>query len=219
MTPRAFFQADHLSPITAVRALGRLLRFGRELVTAWLCLTWVMLVAANMLSAQTVGKISGVVEDAETGEPLFGCNVTVVGTTLGGSTDPDGTFFILNVAPGKYDIQASLVGYQRVVQRGAIVNAGRTTAADFKLTSVALAQREVVVQATRPDVEREKTSTSAIVRSEDVQAIAGIRDVGDVLTLAADVTDGHFRGGREGEEYYTLQGMGIVNPLDNSSAF
>jgi outer membrane receptor protein involved in Fe transport len=52
-----------------------------------------------------------------------------------------------------------------------------------------------------------------------VQTIAGIRDVGDVLSLAADVTDGHFRGGRTGEEYYTLQGMGIVNPLDNSSAF
>ncbi len=175
--------------------------------------------AVGAVSAQNAGKISGVVHDAETGEPLFGCNVTILGTTLGGSTDPDGVFFILNIPPGAYDLQASMVGYQRVLQRGAIVNAGRTTTADFKLTSVALAQKEVIVQAVRPDVEREKTSTSAIVRFEDVQAIAGIRDVGDVLTLAADVTDGHFRGGREGEEYYTLQGMGIVNPLDNSSAF
>lgn len=169
--------------------------------------------------AQNVGKIAGEVRDAETGEPLIGCNVIVVGTTLGASTDVDGTYFILNVAPGKYDLQASMVGYQKVVLRDVIVNAARTTTANFRLHVTAVTQEAVVVEATRPDVEREKTSTSAIVRAEDVQAIAGIRDIGDVLTLTADVTDGHFRGGRIGEEYYTLQGMGIVNPLDNSSAF
>lgn len=169
--------------------------------------------------AQNVGKISGAVKDAGTGEPLIGCNVSVAGTTLGGSTDPDGVFFILNVPPGKYDLQASMVGFQKVLQRDVIVNSGKTTVANFKLTSTMFAQQDVIVQAIRPDVEREKTSTSAIFRSDDVQSTAGIRDVGDVLALAADVTDGHFRGGRSGEEYYTLQGMGITNPLDNSSAF
>ena len=71
----------------------------------------------------------------------------------------------------------------------------------------------------RPDVERDKTSTSYIVRPEEVQALPGIRDIGDLLSLQPDVIDGHFRGGRQGEEYYSLQGMGIMNPLDNSSAF
>ncbi len=170
-------------------------------------------------AGQSVGKISGVVVDAQSGEPLAGCNVSVVGTMLGASTDAEGTFFILNVSPGKYDIQASLIGYQKLLQRDAIVNAGRTTTVNFRLTATAVEQKEVVVEAVRPDVEREKTSTSAIFRSEEVQPIPGIRDVGDLLTLAADVTDGHFRGGRTGEEYYTLQGMGIVNPLNNSTAF
>lgn len=170
-------------------------------------------------SAQTVGKVSGLVRDTEMNEPLIGCNVTILGTTLGAATDQEGSYFILNVPPGKYDLQASMLGYQRVIQRDVVVNGGRTTAANFSLSSFAIEQREVVIEATRPDVEREKTSTSAVVRSEDVRGLAGIRDVGDVLNLAADVTDGHFRGGRENEEYYTLQGMGIVNPLDNSSAF
>lgn len=178
-----------------------------------------MLIAVLTLSAQQSGKISGEVRDAETGEPLIGCNVAILGTTLGASTDIDGSFFILNITPSKYDIQASMVGYQPVVLRGAVVNSGRTTTANFKLNSSALVQKEVVVEAIRPDVEKEKTSTSAIIRSEEVQALAGIRDVGDVLGLAADVTDGHFRGGRLGEEYYTLQGMGIVNPLNNTTAF
>ncbi len=184
------------------------------LVLAALCLF-----AVDTLHPQSVGKISGVVKDAQSGEVLIGCNVTVQGTVLGASTDLDGAFFILNVPPGKYSVQASLIGYQRVLQEGVIVNVNRTTSLSFSLTASAVTQQEVVIEAVRPDVEPEKTSTSAIIRFEDVQTVAGMRDVGDILTLAADVTEGHFRGGREGEEYYTLQGMGIVNPLDNTTAF
>ncbi len=191
-----------------------------KILFATICFSVVFIAANdNLLFAQSVGKISGSVIDAETGEPLVGCNIEVKGTKLGASTDVDGSYFILNVPPGKYDLQASIIGYQKVLQQNVIIDAGRTTTANFKLSSTAIQQREVVVQAIRPDVEKEKTSTSAIIRSDDVQAVAGMRDIGDVLSLAADVTDGHFRGGRTGEEYYTLQGMGIVNPLDNSTAF
>lgn len=192
--------------------LNRFTRWGLSV------LCFLFFLSANLVS-QNVGKISGTVKDAETGEHLIGCNIIVLGTSMGASTDIEGSYFILNVPPGKYDIQASMVGYQSIIQKGVIVNSGKTTNLDFKLRSEALVQKEVVVEAVRPDVEKEKTSTSVIIRSEDVQSIAGIRDVGDVLGLAADIIDGHFRGGREGEEYYILQGMGIVNPLNNSSAF
>ncbi|MDP3684188.1 MAG: TonB-dependent receptor, partial [Ignavibacteria bacterium] len=58
-----------------------------------------------------------------------------------------------------------------------------------------------------------------IIRPDDVQQLAGMHNVGDVIGLAADVMDGHFRGGRSNEELYVLQGMGITNPLDNSRSF
>jgi outer membrane receptor protein involved in Fe transport len=178
-----------------------------------------ILVGVNSMLAQTTGKIAGKVTDEVTGEALAGCNVVVVGTTLGAATDVEGSYFILNVPAAKYDVQASYLGYQRVLQRDVIVNSGRTTVADFKLKASALQQQEVVIEATRPDVERDKTSTSTVIRADEVGQIAGMRDIGDVIGLAADVTDGHFRGGRANEEYYTLQGMGIVNPLDASAAF
>lgn len=176
-------------------------------------------IPAGMLPAQTSGKISGTVKDAATGEPLFGVNIVIRGTTLGAASDAEGSYFILNVPPGEYDLTASMIGFQPVVMQGVLVHAGRTTEADFTLAETVLEMDEVVVAAVRPDVEKEKTSTSAIIRFDDVQGLPGIRDVSSVLGLAADVTDGHFRGGRIGEEYYTLQGMGIINPLDNSSAF
>lgn len=177
------------------------------------------LLLLSTLSAQNVGKIAGAVTDAETSNPLAGANIVIVGTTLGAAADINGDYYILNIPPGKYKVRASMMGFETQLMVDVIVNVGRTTRIDFKLKSAVLELGEVVVQAVRPDVERDKTSTSAIVRFDDVQALPGIRDIGDVINLAADVIDGHFRGGREGEEYYTLQGMGIVNPLDRSSAF
>ena len=158
-----------------------------------------MLLGTAMLMGQTSGKISGTVTDGQTKEALLGVNIVIAGSTMGAATGLDGTFFILNIPPGEYDLVATMIGYRQVVMRGVIVNAGRTTTADFELSETVLAMEEVVVQAVRPDVEKEKTSTSAIVRFDDVRTLPGIRDVRDILGLAADVTDGHFRGGRLGE--------------------
>lgn len=177
--------------------------------------------AAGMVrvSAQTGGKVTGTIRDQETGEPLIGCNVVLMGTSMGASTDLDGVFFVLNIPAGKYDVQISMLGYQKKIEKGVIVNSGRTTVVDQKLKSTMVEQDAVIVEAVRPDVEPEKTSTSTVIRTEDVSQIAGMRTVTNVIGLAADVSDGHFRGGRSGEELYTLQGMGIVNPLNSTSAF
>lgn len=188
-----------------------------QLVALFLGLIAVLM--TGTLSAQSVGKIAGAVHDAKTGKPLAGANIIIVGTMFGAAADVNGEYYILNIPPGKYELRASMMGFEQMKMVDVIVNIGRTTHIDFKLTETVLEVGEVVVQAVRPDVEWDKTSTSAIVRFDDVQALPGIRDISDVISLAADVIDGHFRGGREGEEYYTLQGMGIINPLDHSSAF
>jgi hypothetical protein len=180
----------------------------------------VMMSATELLMGQTVGKLSGKIIDRDTREPIIGCNVVIVGTKLGATTDIDGSYFILNIVPDQYDVEASMIGYQKVLEHGVIINSEKTTTVDFCAdVDNPDAGRCRSGLATRPDVQPEKTSTSEVVRTDDVKAIAGMRDVTDVIGLAADVTDGHFRGGRTGEEYYTLQGMGIVNPFDATSAF
>jgi len=78
-------------------------------------------------------------------------------------------------------------------------------------------QKEVIVEATRPDVEVEKTSTSMITRPDDVRQLPAMHSVNDILSLSSDVDNGHFRGGRSGEVLYTLQGVGSINPYDNST--
>jgi outer membrane receptor protein involved in Fe transport len=169
--------------------------------------------------AQNAGKISGRVVDAKNKEPLPFANIVVRGSSLGASSDIDGNYFILNVPPGVYNVAASIVGYRGVMQQKIIVNVNRTTTVDFSMDETSVQAQEVVVTATRPDVEREKTSTSEIRRGEDVVNVPGIQDISSVLSLSADISDGHFRGGRDNEELYNLQGMGIMNPLSSGSAF
>lgn len=197
-------------------------RFGSSFIRiakSCLCVLGLWMLFCSSAQAQNVGRISGTIVDADTGEPLPGANVIIGGTTRGGAADVDGSYFILNVPPGRYQVRASMVGYESTLVVDVIVNANRTTTVDFELRAEAIGVEEVVVTATRPDVERDKTSTSYIVRAEEVQALPGVRDIGDVLSLQPDIIDGHFRGGREGEEFWTLQGMGIVNPMSNTSAF
>ena len=61
------------------------------------------------------GSVSGVVLDEE-GDPLIGCTVTVVGTSLGSVTDINGRYSI-TLPRGKSQLQFSYVGYLSQTQR------------------------------------------------------------------------------------------------------
>ena len=75
-----------------------------------LCILALLAFTATTALAQR-GKISGTVTDAGNGETMPGVNVAIVGTTQGAVTDVDGYYFINNVRPGTYEIQASFIGF------------------------------------------------------------------------------------------------------------
>ena len=175
--------------------------------------------AAALPTAAQTGKITGFVTEADTGMPMINANVIIEGTTHGSSTDEVGRYFILNVEPGTYDLVASFIGFQTVTRTGVAVHINRTTNVHFALDATTIERSEIVITAERPDVEMDQTATLEIVRLEDVEHVAGVTDLGDILSLQAEVNDGHFRGGRSNEELYVLAGMGIVNPLHASRSF
>ncbi|NIV09751.1 MAG: hypothetical protein GWN62_00125, partial [Aliifodinibius sp.] len=59
----------------------------------------------------STGRISGILVDAETGDPLIGANVYLEGTTIGAGTDLDGSYVILNVPEGTYTLVVSMLSY------------------------------------------------------------------------------------------------------------
>jgi hypothetical protein len=79
------------------------------------------------LNAGTVGKIAGTITDKNTGETLIGVNVLVEGTDFGAASDLDGTFIILNMPPGSYNLVFNYIGYQDVIVSGVRVSIDFTT--------------------------------------------------------------------------------------------
>ncbi|UCH09419.1 MAG: TonB-dependent receptor, partial [Fidelibacterota bacterium] len=138
----------------------------------------------------------------------------------GAATDKNGEYFILKIPPGLYTVRVFYMGYATEVRTQVVVVVDKTTRLDFSLTTQAVAGEEVLITAYRPDrVERDLTATKQVYAVSEVQSIAGVADITDILDLQADVVDDHFRGGRLGESQYLLGGGSIVNPLNNERAF
>ena len=172
--------------------------------------------------AGTTGKIAGEAKDKQTGEPLVGASVVLVGTTMGAATNIDGYYVILNVPPGTYSISCSGVGYNKETVSGVKVSVDLTTSLDFKLQSTTVEVGEVTVTAEMRGVKRDLTSAEARIDASQIAALP-VREVGEVLSLQAGVTVDrgggiHIRGGRTSEVAYWVDGVSVSDVYDGGQA-
>jgi outer membrane receptor protein involved in Fe transport len=178
-----------------------------------------ILVLFQIVIAGTTGKLVGTVKDKQTGEGLIGANVVLEGTTMGSSTDEDGYFSIINIPPGTYNITVHYIGYGPLQLDNVKVSVDRTTTQHFQLTPMAVSGEVVVVQATRPAIEIDRTHSSAVVSSETVESMP-VTEVEDVIGLQAGVVrvggELHFRGGRSREISYVVDGVPVNNSFSES---
>ena len=183
----------------------------------------VMLLLTVTVFAGTTGKIRGKVIDASTGEPLAGATVMVQGTSLGAFTQADGSYFILQVPPGIHNVQCQIVGYSYLTQENVIVSADTTTSVDFKMESKVAGKEEIIVQATRPIVQKDNTSSSKTFDNTQIAKLVNPTVTG-VLEQQAGVVQGgsgelHVRGGRSNEVSYIIDGIAVNANLFGTSAF
>ncbi len=59
----------------------------------------------QFVMAQETGNIEGVIIEAGTGEPLFGANAIIIGTSKGAAADLDGQFIIRAVEAGEHQLR------------------------------------------------------------------------------------------------------------------
>ena len=175
-----------------------------------------------LVFAGTVGKIAGRVIDAETNEPLYGVDVTIPALEAGGATEEDGYYFILNVAPGRYEVEASMIGYRPEIRKEVQVFADRTTYLNFKLIPTVIEiDQPVIVIAKKPVIEIDMTSKEARI-TRDQFDVAPIESPSEAIALQGGVTTDaggnlHVRGGRSGELGYYIDGIEVSNPLLGSA--
>ncbi|MFH0734489.1 MAG: TonB-dependent receptor [bacterium] len=173
----------------------------------------------NIFSGNT-GKISGKVTDKDTGEPIPGINVIVQGTSFGAATDINGNYIINNIPPGNYDILISGVGYQKKSYVNVKVAIDFTTRLDVTTAIEDIALETIVVMAEAPLIRKDLTSSQTSMDASQIGSLP-VESINQLLTLQAGIVQGaggelHIRGGRSTEISYSVNGVSISNPFDNT---
>jgi hypothetical protein len=167
-------------------------------------------IPAGSATAQT-GQIVGRVRRASDSSAVPGAEVMAAGAggdTARGRTTAAGEFVLIGLAPGTYTLSVRSLGFRAAERRGLVVRSGASTRVTVALTDP-LELAPLVVQAEeRPLLTPEISATRQVVGREELQA-APIQDVEQLLELRTGVADGHFRGGRVGQETYVIDGVDV----------
>ena len=186
----------------------------------------------------TTGKITGVITDAATGEPVVGVSVLVVGTNLGAQTDADGRYTIINVPVDTYTLRISSVGYSTLEVSNVAVSVDLTTYQSHTLSQQTTDIGQTIrVVAERPLVMEDKTTSVNIVTRDQLLAmptrgfeqVVGIQNSVVRMNSNADIRQRGFReatatapeinlrGGRPSEVAYYVDGFSQQDPLTGIS--
>ncbi|WP_457566815.1 TonB-dependent receptor [Caldithrix abyssi] len=183
---------------------------------------FLIIALAGYLFSGTTGKIAGRVVDKNTGEPLSGCNIIIKGTQMGGATDIDGYYVILNIPPGVYTLQAIYVGYVTQEIQNVTVKVDLTTKINFKLSEASFEGEEIIVIAERPLIQQDATATASVVGAKEIE-MAPIESFEQIAQTKAGVNVGpegslHFRGGRSSEVAYIIDGITVTDAIHGGTS-
>ena len=187
-------------------------------------------VAASLIGATSIGatpnisqagKIAGNVTDSNTGEPLPGATIRIENTTLGAAASADGYYTIINVKPGEYTVLVSMIGYATTRVENVEVSLDRTTRIDVELQEEVFEGEEIVVEARRPLIELDRTTSASYMNSESIANLP-VQEIQDLLQLQPGVSYDaagrlHLRGGRFGEVAYMVDGIPVTDQFSGGS--
>lgn len=213
----------------------RISKFGtgwlvRPLLAAATALAIVAGTAAEMRAQESAGRISGTVVDSETGDPLIGATVTVVGLQLGAMADLEGTFLIRNVPVGQHTVLVSMIGFAQKRVTEIQVDADQVSRIDIAIDQELIVAD--VVEVTARSLENTEAallkqrqnalSISDAISAEDISRGAQ-GDVAAAMTrvTGASVVDGKYvyiRGLGERYSSAQLNGTSLPNTDPNSKS-
>ncbi len=178
----------------------------------------------TILSAGTTGKLAGKVTDNK-GNPIPFANITIMdGETLiaGMMTKENGSYFIINITPGIYDVFCMRGGFKSKKITGVKICLDITEILNITLAQQAIAIEGFdVVESKVEMIQPTKTQSGATISASDIEDIS-VTQIEDVIAMQAGVTltngEIHVRGGRSNEMAYTVDGMSVSDPVDGGSA-
>jgi hypothetical protein len=193
-----------------------------KIIRAFLISGSLLCVASPGYTQTTTGKVSGRIVVQQSGQPLFGVNVVLKGTTLGAATDADGDFFIINIPPGRYNVQASMVGFALQSRTDVLVQIERTVVVDFQMGTQTMQGEEVTISADHEIIKMDISGSTSTLEGEEIVA-APVTHVADYLKIQDGVefertSQGKWlsiRGGERDETDFILDGQTTMSGITN----
>ncbi len=165
------------------------------------------------LFAGISGTISGHITDASTGEMLTGVQVIIDGSDRGAVSDASGTFILVNIPPGNYDLRFEMIGYSNQLVTGVPVIIDLQTQINVAMEAATLSGETVIVESQTKDLTRQITSTTRFISPEQLDNLP-VQNYQELVEAQPGVAAGHVRGGRKTELVYLVDGMPIQNIVD-----
>ena len=107
------------------------------------------LLICSILFSGTDGTIRGEVTDVD-GDAVIGATIVIRDLGLGTAADVDGSYLLLNVPVGTYDIAVEMIGYQTQIIEGVSITMDQTTWLNFVMSIAAIEGDVVYVTGERP---------------------------------------------------------------------
>ena len=163
------------------------------------------------------GIIRGRVTDATTNEPLPFATVVISGTSTGTTTDDNGRYVLNSLEPGRYNVEARILGYRSVTEYEVAVTNARPAEVLFALRPEEESLDVVeVVASPFSKTEESPVSLRSIGPDEIRRNPGGNRDISRVIrslpgaaTVPSFRNDIIIRGGAPSENTYYLDGIEV----------
>ena len=188
---------------------------------------YIIILFSSYLFSQGLSSISGFVRDDTSGEPISYANVFLSNSTLGAATNQDGYFVISNIPFGKYELNATMIGYG-IFKQNIELSEGQPIRLDIQLNEEIIQTTEVLVTAERQKFERSMESSQISLDLREINSAPAFiePDVFRTLQMLPGVqTTSDFssalyvRGSTPDQNLIMLDGIAVYNPYHLGGIF
>ena len=182
---------------------------------------------SSYVFSQNISNVSGFVRDGASGEPISYANVFLSNSTLGAATNQDGYFVISNIPVGKYEVNATMIGYG-IFKQNIELSEGQPIRLDIRLNEEIIQTTEVLVTAERQKFERSMESSQISLDIREINSAPAFiePDVFRTLQMLPGVqTTSDFssalyvRGSTPDQNLIMLDGIAVYNPYHLGGIF
>ena len=188
---------------------------------------YIIIFFSSYLFSQGISSISGFIRDDSSGEPISYANVFLSNSTLGAATNQDGYFVISNIPVGKYEVNATMIGYG-IFKQNIELSEGQPIRLDIRLNEEIIQTTEVLVTAERQKFERSMESSQISLDIREINSAPAFiePDVFRTLQMLPGVqTTSDFssalyvRGSTPDQNLIMLDGIAVYNPYHLGGIF